>query len=169
MRNADGHNLSGRRPDRPAAHPRTSPDPSADCPGAQQIAAYVDGRLSADDTAGIEAHMATCDACLAAVGEVRAILAAPAIMPPAALLDRAKRLGAGRQRRNWRAVSRWAASAAAGVAIALAGYSAGSSTHRNRQMADRKVAERMSFGLLAQEASADASFLLELDAPGGER
>ena len=46
-----------------------TPPASAACPPPGDLAAYVDGRLSADETAGVEDHLAACADCRAAVRE----------------------------------------------------------------------------------------------------
>ena len=91
---------------------------------------YVDGTLATRDRASVEAHLAGCAGCRAAVAELRSLSAAAASLPrsiePSRDLwgDIARRLGK-RERRNgkrfWRqrAFSRRALAAAALLVIAL--------------------------------------------------
>src|SRR3989449_1138666 len=94
---------------------------------------YVDGTLATRDRASVEAHLAGCAGCRAAVAELRSLSAAAASLPrsiePSRDLwgDIARRLGK-RERRNgkrfWRqrAFSRRALAAAALLVIALGLY-----------------------------------------------
>jgi len=42
---------------------------AAACPGPNQLAAFLDGRLTAEDEAAVQTHIGDCDACLALVAE----------------------------------------------------------------------------------------------------
>ncbi len=67
----------------------------ADCPDANTLAGYLDGTLSEKERARIEAHLADCPECAAAVDELRDLLvpaASDAPSAPAAVKARAKAL-----------------------------------------------------------------------------
>ena len=142
------------------------------CPDAGDLAAYVDRKLRGDDLARVEAHLASCDRCLQAVGEARELLAEPATLAPAELLTRAKALVAAEStprtgakpaaRRKvggwlglrggasrWKTALRWGAAVAAAVLVGFAGFSAGSATYRSRQAADARLVAEVSFDLAA--------------------
>lgn len=86
--------------------------PGVGCPDEGHLAAYVEHRLSANDEARIESHLADCDACL---GQVAFLVRQPEqagspVAPP--LLSRARDLVAARPS-AWRTpVLRWGAVAA---------------------------------------------------------
>jgi len=141
-------------------HPAPQGDAGGPCLEASELAAYLDGRTGADRVARVEAHLAACDQCLAAVREARQLLDQPAMPAPAALVGSAKALVAaetparalrggwlGRAvgRTSWQGVARWAAATAAAILVGFAGFSAGSATVHDRQTADAKVAAEISF------------------------
>jgi hypothetical protein len=60
------------------------------CPSAEQVAAYLDQRLAADDKARFEAHLAHCDFCIVLVGSmVQQPEAKEQVEVPAALVRQA--------------------------------------------------------------------------------
>ena len=136
------------------------------CLSDQQLAAYLDGQMTAAEAVAVERHLLACRACLSAVGELRELLAAgqPAMLAPAEVVQAASALapappaGASAGRRSaaarpgvlWR-LTRWAATAAAGVALAYAGYQTGGATWQYRDARDAAAVSEASLG------SADAS------------
>jgi CHAT domain-containing protein len=57
------------------------------CPAVEDVAAYLDGQLSPQERAAVQAHIADCDACRELLVEVRGTLDAlpadsPAVLPP---------------------------------------------------------------------------------------
>jgi len=92
------------------------------CPSDTELASYVEQRVSADERARIESHLADCDACLdqvACLARLPDMAPVPAVSP--ALLSRAERLGAT-ARRGWPApVLRWGSLAAAACLIVAVG------------------------------------------------
>lgn len=82
------------------------------------LSAHLDGELTAEETAAVEAHLAECDACRAeldATREVRTIVrAAPAIDPPFEFYER---VVSSRRRPRWTAAASVAAVAAAWIAV----------------------------------------------------
>ena len=54
--------------------PREMPYPTGDCPGVEEITAYVDGQVSPQDRRRIEAHMLTCALCRNDVAELFAVI-----------------------------------------------------------------------------------------------
>jgi len=140
------------------------------CPDATDLAAYVDRKVRGERLARIEAHLASCDHCLQAVGEARELLSQPAKLAPAQVLIRAKALVAAESERSanakppawrkvggwlglrgdegrWKTALRWTAAAAAGVLVGFAGFFAGSATYRSRQATDARLAGEVSFDL----------------------
>jgi anti-sigma factor RsiW len=103
---------------------------NGECPGEEEIGAYVGGEMAAADRVRIEAHLLNCSKCLHEV----ALLSEPAMAAPdesapdadAKALERFKALAdgparVGSPRRTWRAVLGWGlpAAAAASVLVAL--------------------------------------------------
>ena len=86
------------------------------CAPDDEIAAYVDGKLKADDHKRLERHMADCSVCADRVGQVIRLLrdADSSERPSHAALARARRFS---QRTKTRDVTRWAAAAAVVLAI----------------------------------------------------
>jgi anti-sigma factor RsiW len=110
------------------------------CPDAMTLAGYLEGRLSPDQRAAVERHLARCPRCVAEVPQLRALLAEPAMIPPADVADRARRLVAPARERQgqaaprlWPAVLRWSAAAVLAIAASLLGLQAGRGTARDRQ------------------------------------
>lgn len=62
------------------------------CPDANELGAFLDGRLSGAEREAIERHLLDCDPCLEALVEVRAFLAHP---PPRARPVEALAVAAG--------------------------------------------------------------------------
>jgi hypothetical protein len=93
--------------------------PGRRCPGEAEISAYVEHRLSVEDKARIESHVADCDACLEQIAFlVRPSAAEPTPAAPR-LLSRARDLVMEKQA-AWRApVLRWGTVAATAVLVAF--------------------------------------------------
>ena len=121
--------------------------PHERCPDPLELASYVDGRLTGSARERLEAHLALCPACRQAVAETRDVLAGPAVLPPARWVQRAKSLAPQTRPATWPRLVRWAASAAAVVAVSLAGFAGGAATYRNRQVAEANLLQVVSFGL----------------------
>ncbi len=64
----------------------------AGCPGDQDMAAYLDGRLPPVERARFKAHLDRCAACREAVAELCALLGVELPDAPDAVKDRAKGL-----------------------------------------------------------------------------
>ncbi len=168
MSNADWENLSDAELWRRFAVLPAATDTRGDCPDDIELAAFLDGRMTEAEVDRFEKHLAGCPTCLAAVRETRAIGAAATIVPPVELLHHAKRLVVAPRRHAWRTVAWWTSTAAAAVVLAVAGYTAGSSTQQNRQLAERKVAEEVSFGLISEQDTDDV-LPIELAGTGDQR
>ncbi|MEW6356152.1 MAG: zf-HC2 domain-containing protein [Planctomycetota bacterium] len=126
------------------------------CPTLTDLAAYMDGHTDEAETERIEAHLADCPECRKVVIEIRDLLAAPAMVAPKAVLDRAKALAPLRERR-WLAVARWTAAVAASILIGLAGLLAGSSVYQNRRQAEERLTSAITFDLVALDAGQDVT------------
>jgi len=85
---------------------------------------YVDGTLAARDRASVEAHLAECAACRAAVGELRSLSAAAASLPKS--IEPGRDLWGGietriRRRATWNVQRlRWRAALAAAAVLVIA-------------------------------------------------
>ncbi len=114
---------------------RRAVDPGkiAHCPDAAGLAAYADGRVSRSKVREIEEHLSACPACLAALCELRSLLATELRDIPADIGRRAKGLvrePAPARGPSWvwlpaftlRSAPVWAASAALILASCTAGY-----------------------------------------------
>lgn len=117
------------------------------CPGANELAAYLDGAARGVERDGIEEHLRLCPACAGAVAELRALLRAGPSPAPAEVFERAKGLVAERpagEEENgaggallrffsaMRISAAWAAAAAAVVAACVAGFMMGEETSAQR-------------------------------------
>jgi len=156
------------------------------CPTDLELAAHVDGRDQPDERRRIESHVAACPACLAAVDEVRGLLAdETAVLVPGAVIEAARALvpaaigatagprSGTRDESGWRLRMgvrvgvRWGAAVAASVVVAVGGFHAGSRvTEADQSLAD-VIASELSFGLEAETGGSDLEFaLLSLAATG---
>lgn len=107
---------------------------AASCPNGKALAAALDGRLSAAETALFEEHLALCSQCRQALIEARELVSAPPAPPTPGLIARARALvGEPTPAWRWRAAATWAAAAAAVLALGLAGWSAGSAVGEARE------------------------------------
>ena len=84
------------------------------------LAGYTEGSLGADERAGVEAHLVTCDACqeevdLAAEG-LTTLSSLPELEPPRGIAFRVRRKAGGTPSRTWRF-----AGAAAAAAVLIGG------------------------------------------------
>jgi anti-sigma factor RsiW len=130
---------------------RARPAQAGPCPDPLLLAAYVDGTATDAEVHRIDGHLAACPACLATVGEIRSLLAAPPMLAPEPVLERAKALVPAPHitatHTRWSAIGRWAAAAAAAVIVGYLGFVAGHATSLSREaLADTLVCET-SFGL----------------------
>jgi hypothetical protein len=94
------------------------PRPRWSCPGPEQLAALADGRVDASARTQLEAHVADCDACLAAIGWLARAVDAPAPAVPPALLDQASSVTDAPG--EWHA-RRWISAAAAAILVFAVG------------------------------------------------
>ncbi len=110
------------------------------CPGANDLAAYLDGLARGRERDEIEGHLGACSSCRAAAAEIRALLRAGPSPAPAGVVARAKSLvprrralGAPEERpafvlrllHGMGASAAWAAAAAAVAAACTAGFMMG--------------------------------------------
>ncbi|MHC5113571.1 MAG: anti-sigma factor family protein [Planctomycetota bacterium] len=159
---------------RVAAPPGASRDA---CPPLTDLAALVDGRLTDDERAAIETHLADCPECLAAVHETHAIRgdeATERTYASPSIIARAKALVTGvpevtvrvTRRVSWQHVGRWSAVAASILATCLLGYQAGAgSVSETAESID--LAAEMSFGAIVTEDE-EAAPELDLFVENGE-
>jgi anti-sigma factor RsiW len=147
---------------------RARPAEAGPCPDPRLLAAYIDGTATDAEVQRIDGHLAACPACLATVGEIRSLLAAPPMPAPKAVLDRAKALvpaaHVAAAPARWSAIGRWAAAAAAAVIVGYLGFVAGHATWLGREaLADTLVCET-SFGLAddCRQESLEDDFLSAL-------
>ena len=90
-----------------------------ECPDEHQIAAYVDGALATETTAGLETHIADCDHCLALVGLLSREREIPATEPVSnARVAHADGPARPKPRVGTRSVPQWAAAAVVVIAMA---------------------------------------------------
>jgi hypothetical protein len=66
--------------------------PPSDCPDANALAGYLDGRLSRDEETTIEKHLLSCDRCLDAVIDARTSAYSAPVPVPDTVKQRAKQL-----------------------------------------------------------------------------
>lgn len=148
-----------------AAISETAPEDEAATAGL--IAGYLDGRLDAADAARVEAWLASDDAALDLMLEVRAALAEAGNEPPAAvpqtLVDRAKGLVRARPTIEldrgslfdrffaaiWQPVG--AAAAVAVLVASVAGFELGRTGYQNVAKVETLLAQQFSLGLGADE------------------
>jgi Putative zinc-finger len=90
-----------------------------ECPDEHQIAAYVDGALATETTAGLETHIADCDHCLALVGLLSREREMPATEPVSnARVAYADGPARPKPRVGTLSVPQWAAAAVVVIAMA---------------------------------------------------
>jgi predicted anti-sigma-YlaC factor YlaD len=130
---------------------RAWPAEAGPCPDALLLAAYIDGTATDAEVQRIDGHLAACPACLATVGEIRGLLAAPPMLAPRPVLDRAKALvlaaHVAAARTRWLTIGRWAAAAAAAVIVGYIGFVAGHATWLGRDALANALVCETSFGL----------------------
>lgn len=68
------------------------------CPGENDLAALLDGRLSDEGRQTLEGHLAACDTCLEAWIELRSMLGEEIEDAPGCVAERARGLATGRAR-----------------------------------------------------------------------
>src|SRR5687767_8211027 len=107
----------------------------AGCPDANAIARFLEGRPAPE----IEAHLASCRACLDQVIELRTLQQSPAVLPPPALAAWAKGLGVP-PRSRWKA-TRWAALAAAALPLSYSGFRLGEETYLRSEAAEESFSD----------------------------
>ena len=141
------------------------PAPAAGvCPSLIELAAYIDGRLSAGGHERVETHLAGCRVCLAAVSEIRAGSAeAPEAGVPEPVLDSAKALrlepaAPGRWRlAEWLTVG---AAAAASIAVGVVGYQAGIMSVVPEAVVGAELTSDISFGVMDVAGTDDPELAL---------
>ncbi len=129
------------------------------CLDAMSLAAWVDGLAPPADRDRIEAHLAECPSCLAAVRDLRSLLAGSgAATVSIDVVERARALVTpGRRLVDRRSAGRWGLAAAACLAACTLGYNAGLMS-TDAGAADLAVA--MSFGVVASDDLNDAGLAL---------
>lgn len=129
------------------------------CLDAMSLAAWVDGLAPPADRDRVEAHLAECPSCLAAVRDLRVLLAASdAATVSIDVVERARSLVTpGRRLIDRRSGGRWGLAAAASLAACTLGYNAGLMS-TDAGAADLAVA--MSFGVVASDDLNDAGLAL---------
>ncbi|MEW6366792.1 MAG: zf-HC2 domain-containing protein [Acidobacteriota bacterium] len=132
--------------------------PGSPCPDANLMAAYVDGSATESEQETVERHLASCDSCLHAVVEVRALgrSEAPAGVP-GDVVSRATALVPGPRPTYDRKpvwlfgpisqAAKWAAAAAVMVAACAAGYELGASTCRVKSRIGNAVHAELAAGV----------------------
>jgi hypothetical protein len=161
---------------------------TGDCPTDLELAAHLDGHDRAGGRPRVESHVASCAACLAAVDEIRGLLAdETVVLVPDAVIAAARGLvpeeasltsgmppesshefeprGSGRGGvRRW---AQWGTAVAASVVVAIGGFHAGSRvTEADQSLAD-VLASELLFGLEGETGGSDLEFaLLSLAATG---
>jgi anti-sigma factor RsiW len=150
------------------------------CPTLMDLASYLDARLSCEDVALIERHLAECPACAEAVREYREMHAghdsSMVFVPPHVLAGAMALVKAADARNvNHRLVfAQRAAAVAASIVIGVGGYQVGANLSAPQQVAaaesDSLTAADYSFGLLDSASTDDESDLnwLMLSIPEGE-
>jgi len=121
------------------------------CPDARDLAAYHDGRADKALTERIEAHLARCDDCLAALIDARELDAAPAMLAPPRVIARARALVPAVRPSRWRSAVRWATGATAAVVIGYLGFAAGVALDENRRATSQAIVAEVSFDQAAGE------------------
>ncbi len=118
---------------------RSRPGPG-ECPDAMLLAAWLDGRCDSSESERVEAHLAVCEACLAAVVELRTPLDEAATPVSLRMVERAAGLVP-----RWRAATLLRLTAAAAVVVAAcgAGFLAGDSAARKRWQAETTLAAEL--------------------------
>jgi anti-sigma factor RsiW len=100
------------------------------CPDREaQLNGYLDGTLPAADQAAVDAHLAQCAGCRAALAQLRAVLAGARTLPPSiapphdlwgAIARRITEREAQGRRRWWRERTFWAGALAAAATLLIA-------------------------------------------------
>jgi anti-sigma factor RsiW len=134
--------------------------PASACPDTPRLAAYLDARLDPRETAQLEDHLAACPTCRRAVIEARELLAEPGELPTPGLVAGAREVvrriePQGSRSSPWSRVPRWAAAAAAVVALGVAGLKAGETVRRAQAPARTEPAVVMPFTLTEVDTSGD--------------
>lgn len=142
------------------------------CPSDMTVASYVDGRLTGDEIASMEAHLACCPACLEAVlsvrsltlaqrggsawsmAEARAVAAAQSLVPGAEGVSFGSSAARHRRLGGWRMV-RGGLAAAAMIAVSVLGYHLGHGLPGiPGRVSSGMVVSEASFGLLPDRGEA---------------
>ncbi len=147
------------------------PVPTATCPPALELAAWVDGRAVGSDAETVETHLARCGDCrqaVAAIRQARPDAAGRLVVAPARVVAAAKMLvgtapaRTGLRIADWLQVGGWGMAAAASIAICVVGYQVGSGRPTpDTAAADDVLLSEMSFGLFD---GPDEGFLPTLEA-----
>ena len=159
-RNPDNHKLDGDLWKRYRAASRRYR--AIACPDANTLAAYIEGNLPVSQLPVMEAHLASCSACLETVVALRTWLKAPPLPAPERLVLRAKALvpRADKKRRvgfqlpdwlaGWLLLRRpvqWASVAAAVTVACILGFNIGQDMYANAHAIGVMVSAELSFGL----------------------
>jgi anti-sigma factor RsiW len=131
------------------------------CPDDIELAAFIDGTLSAEQKASIEAHLTVCRDCLDMVIEINM----QAVERKAAAREKTKTSWASWKHLAYDFSFRWLAPAVATILVIMFAAQFGSRTFNNQSRMHAVVSSSISFGLsIAEEAP--PTFLSE-EATGG--
>ena len=157
-----------------ATHKRAASGESPGCPDALTLAAWMDGRLIADQSNAVDRHLTRCGACVHAVHGARLTLADAAgkAAPPVTPLEVERIMTAVDPHRTRLqpapvvATFRWQRVAAAAImaVVCWAGYQLGRGTPVPQEAPRNDVCAAMTFGLIEEEDDRDAllSFVMNL-------
>jgi anti-sigma factor RsiW len=133
--------------------------PPSACPDASELAAYLDGQLGPAAAAELEGHLAACATCRKALIEARALLRDATELPTpglvAAACELVPRAGPHQRRSPWRRVPRWAAAAAAALALGAAGLKAGATVRKARVQAEAQPDALLTLAQVDTESDID--------------
>lgn len=144
------------------------------CPGANELAAYLDGAARGAERDGIEEHLRLCPSCAGAVAELRALLRAGPSPAPAEVFERAKGVvaerpagepqdgGIGALLRFFSAMrtsAAWAAAAAAVVAACVAGFLMGEEASAPRAAESAQLSNGAQDPVLAEFSRLEETYI----------
>lgn len=146
------------RIDRPHISPA---QPSSGCPALLELAAYLDGRTTADETDAIELHLARCSSCLEAVREFQQMSGKgerPLVLVPPRVIEHAMALMPAQRQPQWWVATRRAAAIAASIAVCAVGYQVGGAIAApSAAVSTVDETATMFFGLLDEESDLEAA------------
>ena len=135
--------------------------PASGCPALVDLAAYLDGRTSADQTDAIELHLARCSLCLEAVREYQQMcdeVEQPLVLVPPRVIERAMALMPRQAAPQWWVATRRAAAIAASIAVCAVGYQVGGAIASPATAASTvDETATMFFGLLDEESELETA------------